>query len=284
MNDWERERLAADAPDRLVVLAMHIPLLSYNRSDQPQRRVDDRDALFALLEGRKHVFSIAGHMHTTEHHYFDGDDGYDGPEPLHQHVLATVSGSWWSGPRDERGIPVTWQRDGTPNGYHVMTVDGNGYSLRYQAAGKPADYQMQVMLDSSYHGYQESGRRDTRMGELLGSPIHEEQLHSTQVLVNLFDGGPRSKLTLRVDDRLPVAMERVERPDPFFEELRSRTEGTWKPWVRTEPSSHLWAAALPADLSPGVHTLTVRARDEYGQHHEARKVLEIVGSKAPAGD
>ena len=42
-------------------------------------------------------------------------------------------------------------------------------------------------------------------------------------------------------------------------------------------SSHVWFARLPADLGPGVHTLSVQATDEYGQRHEAHKLFEVVG-------
>jgi hypothetical protein len=137
---------------------------------------------------------------------------------------------------------------------------------------------MQIMLDSSYHRYHRSGIRDFRMGELLGSPIDRAQVPSTEVLVNLFDGGERSRLVLRIGDRLPVEMQQVLRNDPFIEELFLRNTETRKPWVQVERTSHLWTARLPADLPAGVHRIHVRASDEYGRIHEANKVLEIVDS------
>ena len=62
-----------------------------------------------------------------------------------------MSGSWWSGPFDERGIAISDQRDGTPNGYHVLEVDSTDVSVRFKAAGKPADFQMRVMYDVMHH-------------------------------------------------------------------------------------------------------------------------------------
>ena len=50
------------------------------------------------------------------------EDGWRGEKPLHLHTLSTVSGSWWSGPDDDRGIPTTVQRDGTPNGFRIMST------------------------------------------------------------------------------------------------------------------------------------------------------------------
>ena len=50
------------------------------------------------------MVSFSGHTHTTEHHYFGAADGWNGAEPHHQHMLTTLSGSWWSGPFDHRGV------------------------------------------------------------------------------------------------------------------------------------------------------------------------------------
>ena len=273
---WLANDLERVPRDRLIVLAMHIPLISFNRSDNPARRVGNREDLFALLEGRRYLLAVAGHMHTTEHHYFGPEEGFHGHEPLHLHVISTVSGSWWSGPFDERGIPTTVQRDGTPNGFHVLAVDGNRARVRFQAAGKPADHQMRIMLDSTFHRYSENVLRDTRMGELLGSPITSEQAAAAEVLVNLFDGGPNSRVVLRVGEGLPVEMKRVARSDPYVEELFRRHAETIKSWVKPEPSSHLWVAPLPPGLAAGAHTLSVRAEDEYGAVHEGSRVIEIV--------
>jgi hypothetical protein len=135
---WLENDLEYVPRDRLVVLAMHIPLRSISGEDSPSVNVANLSDLFEAIEGREKLLAVAGHMHNNEHQYFTEEDGFDSPTPLHLHTLAAVSGSWWSGPFDERGIPVAIQSDGTPNGYHVMSVDGTDVRLRYQAAGKPA--------------------------------------------------------------------------------------------------------------------------------------------------
>ena len=53
-------------------------------------------------------------------------------------------GPFWTGARDEAGIPHSTMGDGSPNGYSVMSVDENEYSFRYKAARRPADYQMTI--------------------------------------------------------------------------------------------------------------------------------------------
>lgn len=273
---WLTNDLRLVPADRLIVLTMHIPLHTIRAPGSPGVNVLELDGLFDALDGHARVFALAGHLHTTEHEYLGEAEGWGGDEPLHQHVISTVAGSWWSGPFDERGIPTAVQSDGTPNGYHVMTVDGTEVSVRYKAASRPADYQMRISLDADHHRYRSEGMRDYRMGELLGGSIHVDQVHSTQVVVNLFDGGPRSELSYRIGDRPPVTMRRVYRNDPYVEELFLRFESSKKSFVQVEPSSHIWVARLPLDLGPGVHTLSVQATDEYGQRHEAHKLFEVV--------
>ena len=272
---WLANDLRLVPADRLIVLAMHIPLASPLNPQSPSINVSDRRELFEVLAGRDKLLALAGHMHIADHTYFGRDDGFDGPEPLHLHTLSAVCGSWWSGPLDERGIPVSTQRDGSPRGYYIMQVEGDRASLRFQATGKPADHQMRITLDTGFPRQQIEIRRHSRHGELLGNRIELEQLYSTSVLVNLFDGGPRSTVSLSVDGRPPSVMERVVRTDPFVEELFQRSQATLKSWVKAVPSTHLWSAPLPADLRPGVHAISVRAVDEYGREHVAHKLFEV---------
>ncbi len=280
---WLEEELRHVPEQKLVFLAMHAPLRTYTgEPDAPTKNTANRRALFRLLEGRPHLYAVAGHTHTTEHHYFDESDGFDGPGEFHHHVLATASGSWWSGPLDERGIAVSEQRDGTPNGYHVLEVDGVDVSLRYKAASRPDDYQMRVVLDTTHHQYGSEALRDFRHGELLDGRLSVDAVAAARVIVNLFDGGPRSRVRFRIGDRPPVAMERRVEIDPWVNELFQRHADTKKPWVNAVPSSHLWAADLPDDLAPGTYTLSVEAIDEFGRTHHAHRVLEIGGTSAPA--
>lgn len=282
---WLERDLALVPDDKLVFLAMHAPLRSYQ--EKPGTRTvntQDRRELFELLAGREHLYAVAGHTHTTEHHYFGVEDGFPGPGVFHHHVLTTVSGSWWSGPLDDRGIAVAEQRDGTPNGYHVLEVDGVDVKVRYQAASKPAEYQMRIVLDAAHYHWRIEGQRDFRPGELLDGRLSVDEVPAADVVVNLFDGGPRSRVELQIGERPPLVMQRRDTFDPWVNELYLRNPDSVKPWVEARPSSHIWIADLPDDLAPGVHTLTVRATDEFGRVHHAHRVLEISGSSALPDD
>jgi hypothetical protein len=110
---------------------------------------------------------------------------------------------------------------------------------------------------------------------LLGSPLPQENAFATNVVVNFFDGGPRTLVEYRVGTREPVKMERLTRPDPFVEEEFARNEATKKSWVKAEPSSHIWTARLPGDLEPGTHCIAVRVLDEFGREHRDHLVMEL---------
>ena len=272
--DWLKADLKNVADEALVFVTMHSPLATAI-SDGPGVTTQDRRELFKLLSGRKNLYSVAGHTHTTEHVYFGKDEGFRGPGEFHHHILAAVSGSWWSGPFDDRGVPTTWQRDGTPNGYHVLSVDGAKASVRFKAASDTADFQMNIMFDVHHSGLRADGMRDFRHGELLDGKMNIEQVGAAQVLVNLFDGGPKSQVSFRINNGDAYPMALVNRADPYVNELFTRNPTSKKSWVNATPSTHLFGADLPDDTPQGIHTLSVEAIDEFGTIHHGHAILEI---------
>jgi 3',5'-cyclic AMP phosphodiesterase CpdA len=273
--------LAATPKDRLVVAAMHIPLRTYLEPDDPASNTADGAALMALLGDRPSI-SFSGHMHTTEHHYLGGEDRDPG-RAHHHHVMTAVSGSWWSGPYDHRGVAVADSHDGTPNGFHVLTVEGNRATTRFQPAKEPNARQVRIVLDSESHRARKE-TSDFRMSQLVGSPIAQADAAATDLLVNVFDGGPRTKVEYRIGERSPVRMGRERRTDPFVKEVFARNQATKKPWVKAELCSHLWVARLPADLEAGTHCIRVRVTDEYGREHHDHLVLEVTAAMAASAN
>jgi hypothetical protein len=265
--------------DRLVVAAMHIPLRTYLDANDPTINTSDASELLRLLGNRPSV-SFSGHTHTTEHHYLDSKDGNPASAPHHHHVMTTVSGSWWSGPYDHRGVAVADSPDGNPNGFHVLSVDGNRYTTRFRPAKETAARQMRIVLDRAPHQSRKAINHDLRMGRLFGSPISEASACATDVVVNIFDGGPRTAVEYRIGKRPPVRMNRERRPDPFVEEVFAKNQATKKPWAEAELCSHIWVARLPADLEAGTHCIMVRAVDEYGRGHRDHLCLEVIGAQA----
>ena len=274
--EFVRNVLMHTPDETLIVAVMHIPLRTFLGTEAYQNTAN-KDAFFKLLDGRKHTVSFSGHTHTTEHHYFGKDDGWSGEAPHHQHVLTALSGSWWSGPFDHRGVASADSRDGTPNGFHILSVDGTAYTTRFVPAKEPNGRQMRLSIDSRFHGISKEADHEFRQEQLLGSPVPRAALGSSTLIANVFDGGEKTKATLKIGDRAPVEMVRTARPDPFVAEVFARNENTKKAWVKADPSSHVWTARLPADLAPGAYRVEVEAVNEYGKVLTGRLALEVTG-------
>jgi hypothetical protein len=165
-----RNLLAHIPAGQLVVFGMHIPLSTYLGADDPRQTTTDRRDFLQAISGRAATASFSGHTHTNEHHYFAAEDGFTGTEPHHHQVLTAVSGSWWSGPFDERGIPVALASDGAPNGFHVLSIDGSRFTSRLVPARDPNRSQMRVVLGGPFHRGPEV-LDEYRTGGMLGSPI-----------------------------------------------------------------------------------------------------------------
>jgi hypothetical protein len=275
--EFIKQTLARTPPDTLIVIVMHIPIVNVIDPKENYDRLINVADLFALFEGRKYTVSFSGHTHTTEHIYFDASQGWKGEGAHHHHILTAVSGSWWSGPLDHRGVACADSRDGTPNGFHMLSVDGVSYKTRFVPAKEPNARQMRLSIDSRFHRANAEIDRDFRPGQLLSSPIAKATLGAARLIANVFDGGPRTTVVMRIGERAPLEMARQTAPDPFVAELYARNAAVTKPWVKAEVSSHIWTARLPSDLAPGAHRVIVEATTEYGDVVTGRLALEVTG-------
>lgn len=265
-----RNVLAHVPAEHLVVLSMHIPLTCYLDPGNPADITADCRDLLRLLSGRPHSVSFAGHLHATEHHYLAGHESGTGPH--HHHVLTAASGSWWSGPSDHRGIPFADSCDGTPNGFHVLSVTGNRYATRFVPAATKPPAQLRVMVDGPHRRAGEPARHGSHK---LGLSVPRGALGASRVVANVFDGGPTTTVLMEVAGLpQPMEMQKVAAPDPLMVELFSGAAPR-KAWVAAVASSHIWQGPLPARLGPGAHVLKVRARDEFGREHIAHAVIEV---------
>ncbi len=152
--DWLANDLRFVPADKLVVVGMHIQLHTPG-PDNPTLNVANREALFALLSGREHVFSIAGHWQSVLHSYFDPEDGFTGPA--------------------------------APQGYD-------------------------------------------------NSSIPVDRLKAMEVVVNLFDGGPKSSVEIPIGERPMTPSSRV---DALVGKLRLRIRDRNEFWTPLRSSTHI---------------------------------------------
>lgn len=250
--------LAGVPDDRLIVLMMHIPLTG----------VENRGALFDLIEDRPYTLSIAAHMHVQEHVYFGEKSGWNGAESHHHVINVTACGSWWAGAPDERGIPHAMMTDGAPNGYSVFNFDGQSYSMDFRAAGRPASWQMDVTVPDE---------------------VPRARLAEAMVFVNLFNGSERSTARMRIDGADEwIELEKVEQGAPRYLaaiEAEVAVAGrTWRDLPNPTRCKHLWRAHLPTDLERGLHMLEVEAQDAFGRTQTAWRTFRVERWKRPGRD
>ena len=232
----------------------NIPLAGKPRSRPPERR-----RLLEILSGHPRTLSLSAHTHTQFHAFFGAEDGYTGGGEHHHLVHATTSGSWWLGQRDEMNLPHATMRCGAPNGYSIVSFDGADYSVRFKAARRPEDHQMNIDAPEV---------------------VRASEAASTEVLVNVFAGSERSVVEMRLGSGEWSRLERTPRKDPFYAAIQRREEALREPdGPRGLPpaidSPHIWAGTLPADPPAGTHALEVRTTDMFGQIFSGHRLIRV---------
>ncbi len=249
--EFIKNDLAMVPDDQLVVIMMHIPL----------KNVHDRKGLYKLIQDRKFCMSISGHTHYHEHVYITKKDGWEGIEPHHHVINVTVCGSWWSGQKDERGIPHTIMADGAPNGYSTISFDGTDYKVEFHAAGRPGSYQMQLHAPEK---------------------VKSAESAKKSLFANVFNGSEKSTVEMRIGKSDWITMKQVREVDPATQSvfdreialLKKEPKLFGKP-TKPRPSGHLWRANLPANLPVGTHMIEVRANLNKNRVYHGRRVIRV---------
>ncbi len=140
-------------------------------------------------------------------------------------------------------------RGGAPNGYSIIQFDGHRYSIRFKAARRPADHQMNIFTADA---------------------TTSETAAETEVLVNVFSGSERTRVEMRLGengDWTPLRGKPAKTPTtwPPSRAISRETHGPdFFPATR-----HRIAASVgghPArESAAGTYAIEVRATDMYGQ-------------------
>lgn len=243
---WLERYLASADPARLLVVAMHIPLLQPDARET--FRAADRERLLALVGRFPKRIVLSGHGHVLRHAWHDSHGGR-----VHEFNVGAVSGAFWSGAFDASGIPDATMADGTPNGHARMQVARDGaYRLSWHPARAPGGLHLHAPRVLRRGAYPAFG-----------------------VFANVYMGLPDTPVQFRVGDGPWRPMTRVLRPDPRLLAENARDDETSVLRGRdrspeAEPSTHLWRGALPTDLPAGEHVVHVRAVDPWQGPIEAR--------------
>nr|WP_262506182.1 calcineurin-like phosphoesterase C-terminal domain-containing protein [Sphingobacterium spiritivorum] len=176
--------------------------------------------------------------------------------------MGTTSGDWYSGIKNELGVPVSTMRDGTPKGYAVLNIKGNQYTFDYKVAGKDPQYQIAI-YGPEIVAQKYSGRY----------PIY----------ANFFIGRKGDNVQYRIDDGAWKAMDYTEEADPAYVYAVSSYDLAKELLDGRRPSdgissTHLWKMKLPK-LKAGNHKIEIQAVDMFGRTHTGVKEIKVEASK-----
>lgn len=226
---WLRNDLAHVPETKLLVLNAHIPFVSYTDANQRKHQIDNLAELYAIV-GDRPALGLSGHTHTTEQivpgEHFAGWQGATGtgPAAFHQIVTGAVSGSWWAGDLDDRGIPHATQRLGAPRGYYVLAFDGPSYVDTYRAFGEPPDVQMHASFNTprfrrwaetlfafvERHGAPSAAAPPVTVSDLgdMNMLTPNDLNEGTWVAVNVWNGSQESRVSISIDGGSAIEAKR----------------------------------------------------------------------------
>jgi hypothetical protein len=244
--------------DHLVVLAFHIHMSKENKSGP--FNPEHRNRLFQLLKDFPHTLSLSAHTHIQNHIFFGPENGWQQENVHHHYNVGTTSGDWYSGKLNERGIPISTMRDGTPKGYNYLNFDGNQYTIDYKVFDKDPEYKMAVFTPNV---------------------VLQNAWATARIIVNFFIGSEQDSLFYKIDDGQWNKMHYSPMHDPFFVREVVDWDFTEELFPGRRPSNpvnstHTWTGFLPTNLEAGEHTVYIRAHDMFGREYTAERKFTIV--------
>lgn len=300
--EWLKQDLATVPKDKLIVVAGHIPMLTFADEGSPIHQVDQVREVYELLEGRKAV-SVAGHTHSIEN-MKTGDlmkgwkdlFGLDGlPFP---HITAgAIAGDWYSGRLTDEGYPVAVGRDGGRPGILTLNIDGNEFRERYTVTGKQRGYQMQLGLNSPTYRQWYWARtqwNEDPQGEApkLGDArriTRAELQGGTWLTTNFWMGSTDSTVAVSIDGGEPVEAVRTQpmngedqKIGPLWSDPHAVAQQLVHGGSVADRTMHLWRLSLPNGLDAGTHRARVTATDSYGREFHRTMIFKVVEQDATA--
>ena len=267
---WLRNDLAHVSPDKLIVIASHIPLIA-EASDGVSAVLtgpgtENFSELLEILEPFEHLYGLAGHDTSNSFKVeVNHQHGWNG-RPWIAHTLGEVRGSGWTrGPRDFRGVRDAMMEDGNPNGFYVLRFNDSSLIPEFIPFPSSADgtNRMRVVLDPP-------------LIQIETGSVQRGILQSnTKLVVNLFDGGIRDQVWASIDGAAQQQMIYTLRTDPLVENLYQEFLNSDDAYPTPDRSAHIWELPLPEELGVGLHHIVVNSTDEFGQTRRGTLTFEI---------
>jgi predicted phosphodiesterase len=236
--------------DRLIVIALHGSL----------KFTSNKDRLIALLAERTHVLVLSGHTHTVARYFHKNNASV-----IHEIGVGASCGMWWTGEKNEFGVPTSLMQCGSLPDYFRINIDQNNYSFTYKAIGFDTLRQMEIWIDPL-------------------KPVDEMKkdslvLTQTDLVANVFGGSDSTVVTLRIDSFPAIPMPKTAMISPnvsnlielYNQKTYPTTSNSRNP-LRKKMSPHVWQVSVPK-VKSGIHVIRISAVDRYGLHAEGTQLF-----------
>ncbi len=202
--EWLKKDLSYVKPGSTIFLNLHAPVANVSTIGGNLRNAED---LLNLLKDYKvHIF--AGHTHYYENRIVTPD--------IYEHNIGAACGAWWAGEVN---------RCGAPNGYLIVSVNGDDISWQYKATGLSDDYQFRIY----------------KPGEFKSQPKY--------LVVNVWDYDPAWKLSYYEDEgEKPGALEAFSDEDQAYITMKEGKATGYHTLhlFRVRPTSHAKSVKIVA--------------------------------------
>lgn len=229
--EWLKNDLAYVPKDKLIVVAGHIPFVSFTDNASAKNQVDNLDDLYKII-GDRPTLGLAGHSHTTENilpgeHYKGWQEHTKtGPAKFHFIITGAVSGSWWTGDFNDDGIPHATQRLGSPRGYYQFDFDGSTYKDAYLTFDKGAQNHMHASFNTPR--FRKWATQLLNYVDLYGAPseitppvtrhdlgdmnliTRADLKDGTWVAVNVWNGSKDTKVSVSINGQAATEAKRTQ--------------------------------------------------------------------------
>lgn len=297
--EWLEADLAHVPPNKLVVVAGHIPLLTFADEGSARHQVDQVRDVYELV-GRRPAVSVAGHTHSIENmktgDLVKGWKDLFGVEGLpFPHITAgAISGDWFSGQLTDKGYPTALGRDGGRPGLLTLEIQGTRFRERYTVTGEADDVQTQLGLNTPHYRQwyvtrQAWNRSKVGPAPELGDPlvVSKADLAGTSWLTtNFWMGATGSTVEVSLDGapaRPAVRTQQMDGEDqrvgPEWSDPYAVAEQLVHGGSVADRTTHLWRLELPQDLSVGEHVADVTATDSYGRTYTDTVTFRVVEAR-----
>lgn len=244
--------------DKLIVLAMHIPLSERLHGDTFSD--DDANRLYEMLQYFPHTLSLSAHSHLQSQDFILPKNGWKQDAKHHHFNVGTTCGDWYSGQLNSDGVPVATMRDGTRKGYAYINFNKNSYTIDYKVAGFDANYKMEIYAPKV---------------------VVQNKRTTAGIAVNFFIGSEYDTLYCRIDTGKWQQMQYKQTVDPSYLSIVKEWDETDDLIEGKRPSNpvnstHLWVGDISPNLELGTHIIEIKAIDMFGRLHMQTKEYQVI--------